>query len=101
MFLVVLTPTERLTGTTAVVMIPQPVYRYFDLTSDDPLQKIDLQFYAADYSGALVPIPVEPGQAMNIKLIYDRKTASDKHLHIDERLKSYEGGRWGAKRQCL
>lgn len=56
-----------------IVYNPQPQYRLIDMTSQTPLQKIDLQFFYLDKFGNKFPIYISPSQQATVKLGFFKK----------------------------
>ena len=49
------------------------IYRYIDLFSTQPLNKIDLQVYWSDYNNNIYPLYSDPGTFISAKILFERK----------------------------
>lgn len=58
---------------TIAYYLPSAQYRYVDLLSDTPLQKVDLKFFWQDRLGHLYPINISPYQQIEVKIVFVRK----------------------------
>jgi hypothetical protein len=56
---------------------PTAQYRYIDMTSDTPLQNIDIAIYWKDNYNVLHPFTLQSQNSCNIKILFRKKTAND------------------------
>jgi hypothetical protein len=53
--------------------IPLSQYRYVDLLSTSPLDKIDFQMFWSDFLGNIYPIYLYPNTGMSVKILFEKK----------------------------
>ncbi len=57
-----------------LVYNPSAQYRLVDMTSDSPLNKIDLQFFWEDRYNNIIPVPLSTYQQASVKLLFTKKS---------------------------
>ena len=62
------------TGRTQLQYFPQGPYRLLDLTSTQPLRRVDIQVFWADRNNNLYPINLTFTESLSIKLLFIRKS---------------------------
>jgi len=53
--------------------IPLSQYRYVDLLSTTPLEKVDFQMFWSDFLGNIYPIYLFPNTGMSVKILFEKK----------------------------
>lgn len=87
--------TERISGTSNLVFVPQTELRWVDLNSHEPWGFPDFRFNWSDFSGNINPIQLEPAQACTAKILFRRKVET---VAVDSS-KTIKGGNLAEKKR--
>jgi len=70
---VLIVPDQSLTGSNFLVYFPTAEYRRIDMTSSDPLVRVDMQFQTKNKQAQLAQLMLEPGSYLDVKVLFEMK----------------------------